>query len=246
MYRTILFQLAAMLIALTASAGADGAPDPARELYAKALSSMRRFVTTLFLDYRFEMLASHGDRTRREVYAVQERTSDHIGRMEGLRADGSHSGDVQVLPVLVPPDLFLRTAALDAASNGPGPVLPAIGSVVVSNYDVALAGSEDVSGCPQASKLELSPKGNPERYTLRTLWIDPATARICQAAVFRHVRIISPTTAIVTLNLAPDGYVTHWKFSGTGRLMFGPYAATVEGWYANIAPSPPLDPKLFR
>jgi len=78
-----------------------------------------------------------------------------------------------------------------SVSSGPEPptpnptgTLPLIGAVEANprDYDVELAGTEEVRGMP-ALHLTLKPLHDPDLYRLRDLWVDPATSRTVQLNV---------------------------------------------------------------
>lgn len=239
---------------LASNGASSDPPSKGAEIFAHAISTMHHITTAPFLEYHYAYIASHKSKVRRWEYWVKERTSDHLGRFEGTHPDGSLTGDVHLENVLVPPDLFLgsskgdsqNTKASYAPTPTPSPSVATIGDVFVTNYNVTLIGNEDTTSCPQAFKLNLIPKSEPDRFYLRTLWVDRGTYRICRAAIFRSLYIITLEPTIIFLDIDQQGYVKHWNFEGTGHLIVMPYSIVAEGWYDELKPVANLDAKLFK
>jgi D-alanyl-D-alanine carboxypeptidase len=223
------------------------------DLYFRSLAVMKAIAVPAFVELDYTLHLAHRGRRRAQVWHAIVRSADAQGRYEALNADGSRTRDVKIWPTPVPPALFLaRTPRADKTVTAgvdevPASALPTIGRVQASAYRISLAGREEANGCPDAYRLALVPKRDPDVFNLRTLWIDASTLRICRANVAWMLWIIVRTPVVVTADVGPDGFVSHWTTTGTGRTPLGPYTLGADVRYSDIRTfEGSTDPRLFR
>jgi hypothetical protein len=234
-----------MLLAFLAAALLTESPDSALDpisIYSKSMDRMRALSLPSFIRYHYTVVLDHHSKKKTYNYTVIERLQDHYGRFISLNADGTESQDIHLHRTLISPAFFLRPE--EPGANGGG--LKNIGEIVASPYEIVLGAIEPAGSCASAYRLELSPKGDPDRFSLRQLWIDSETYRICRATVLKRIYIIAREPALVDLDVDARGFVDRWHLSGSGHFVFMSYSIDATGVFTDVTGLSDADPKLFQ
>jgi len=236
----------APLFALTVGASSTPTLTP-REVYVRVVTTMHAIETPPYLRFDAEVRFTHGSKVVDRSTEDFERTED---RRTFVRPSGGAPGTSQEISLPIPPDLFLGHSPPSALPS-PTPEsqlasglddtggLKNIATVQAINvhYVVDALPLEDLPNCAEAIHLRLEPMGDPLRYNLRELWIDPATFRICRAiAVWRAPVITHDQDVSVLLDVDSGGYVTHWEITATARVAFGSYTVRQDVYFSSIEP----------